>query len=231
MNDLARRAWADVSPHRETLVVPVGATEQHGPHLPLSTDTDIAVALAERLARRVAGVVIAPPIAYGSSGEHQDFPGTLSIGGPAIELTLVELVRSASRTFRRVLLLNCHGGNEEAIGRAVGRLRGERRDVRAWSPAATWGGDAHAGRVETSVMLALDSGRVRMDRATAGDRRPLAELLPEMRARGVAAVSANGVLGDPAGSSAAEGEELLTAAMDALRRWLGEWHAADGVSA
>lgn len=67
------------------LAVPVGSTEQHGPHLPLSTDTDIAVALVERLARRRRGVVAAPALAYGSSGEHAGFAGTLSIGREALE--------------------------------------------------------------------------------------------------------------------------------------------------
>ena len=210
---------------RETLVVPVGATEQHGPHLPLSTDTDIAIALAQRLADSVPDVVVGPAVAYGASGEHQDFPGTLSIGQPATELLLVELVRSACATFPRVLLLNCHGGNAEPIARAVERLRAEGRDVRAWSPAAAWNGDAHAGRIETAVMLALDADAVNMQRAQAGERRALPDVLPELRERGVAAVSANGVLGDPAGATAASGEALLAQAADALRDWVSEWPA------
>jgi creatinine amidohydrolase len=223
MNELARRSWVDVPCRRETLVVPVGATEQHGPHLPLSTDTDIAIALAQRVAREVPEVVVGPAVAYGASGEHRDFLGTLSIGQEATELLLVELVRSASATFRRVLLLNCHGGNAEPVARAVHRLHAEGRDVRAWSPAATWGGDAHAGRIETSVMLALDSAVVNMERAEPGDQRELEDLLPVIRERGVAAVSPNGVLGDPTGATAGTGEELLRQAVDALGRWLAEW--------
>jgi creatinine amidohydrolase len=225
VNDLATRSWTEVSRGNEMLVVPVGATEQHGPHLPLSTDTDIAVALAQRIARDVPGVVVAPAVAYGASGEHQDFPGTVSIGQEATELLLVELARSACATFPRVVLLNCHGGNAEPAARAVERLRAEGRDVRAWSPAATWDGDAHAGRIETSVMLALDARAVHMERAAAGERRALDELLPELRERGVAAISANGVLGDPAGASAATGEALLKRAADALAGWLRDWPA------
>ncbi|MGH3398344.1 MAG: creatininase family protein, partial [Streptosporangiaceae bacterium] len=83
------------------LAVPVGSTEQHGPHLALSTDTDLAVALCARLARARSDVVVAPALHYGSSGEHQDFAGTLSIGQAALELVLVELGRSATQTFRR----------------------------------------------------------------------------------------------------------------------------------
>ena len=67
------------------LVVPLGATEQHGPHLPLGTDTMIAETLAGRLAARYAEVTVAPALAYGSSGEHQAFAGTLSIGRAATD--------------------------------------------------------------------------------------------------------------------------------------------------
>ena len=202
------------------LVVPLGATEQHGPHLPLSTDTDVAVALAARVAAARDDVLVAPALPYGASGEHAGFAGTLSIGQAALELLLVELVRSATDTVRRVLLLSVHGGNAEPVRRAVALLRSEGRDVRAWSPG--WGGDAHAGRVETSVQLALGPDRVRPGRA-AGATAPLAELLPELRRVGVRGVSANGVLGDPAGATAEEGAALLAAAAADLGRVLDGW--------
>jgi creatinine amidohydrolase len=139
MAELASLTWTDV-PERArrgtVLAVPVGATEQHGPHLPMSTDTDIAVALAQRLARRVADVVVAPAVAFGSSGEHQGFPGTLSIGQEALELLLVELVRSAALTFPHILLVSGHGGNAQPLIRAVRRLRWEGRCVLACHPAS-----------------------------------------------------------------------------------------------
>lgn len=204
------------------LVVPLGATEQHGPHLPLDTDTVIATALASRLG---GGSVLAPPLPYGSSGEHQGFPGTLSIGRDAVETVLVELVRSATETFNRVLLLCAHGGNAEPLARALRRLRAEDRDVRAWSPASVWSGDAHAGHVETSVMLALRPETVALERAAAGNTAPLGSLIAPMRDGGVGAVSANGVLGDPTGASAAAGAELLERAVAALRAFVAEWPA------
>ncbi len=71
------------------LAVPVGSTEQHGPHLPLSTDTDVAVALCGRLSVARHDVLVAPPLAYGASGEHQGFVGTLSIGQDALETALI----------------------------------------------------------------------------------------------------------------------------------------------
>ena len=210
MTELASLTWtdaADLAGRGAVLVVPVGATEQHGPHLPMSTDTDIAVALAETLAREVADIVVAPAVAFGSSGEHQGFPGTLSIGQEAVELLLLELVRSATETFPRVLLVSAHGGNAQPVTRAVRRLRGEGRSVLAWAPR--WDGDAHAGRTETSVMLALAPHRVRLDAAQAGNTSPVRDLLPRLREGGLAAVTANGVLGDPAGANAEEGDMLL----------------------
>jgi mycofactocin system creatininase family protein len=205
------------------LVVPLGATEQHGPHLPLGADTDIAVALAQRLADRDVGVLIAPPLAYGSSGEHQSFAGTLSVGSAALELVLVELARSATETVSRVLFLSTHGGNAQPVSRAVRRLRAESRDVRSWSPGPIWLGDAHAGRTETSLLLALHPDRVHLDACAPGNQRPVRELMPALRAGGVAAVSPNGVLGDPRGASAAEGARLLQVAVDALVATVQKW--------
>jgi creatinine amidohydrolase len=200
------------------LVVPLGSTEQHGPHLPLSTDTDVAVALASRLAAALPDVGVAPALPYGASGEHAAFPGTLSIGQHALELVLVELVRSAD-AFARVLLVNGHGGNAEPVRRAVALLRSEGRDVRAWGPS--FGGDAHAGRTETSLLLAL--GRpVRAERPV-GAAQPVAELLPAMLAGGVAAVSPNGVLGDATGASTEEGISLLDKAVADLVAFVSAW--------
>jgi len=221
---LADLTWPQADALRDmVLVVPIGSTEQHGPHLPLSTDTDIACALAGRLAAARSGVLVAPALPYGASGEHAGFAGTLSIGQPALELIVVELVRSATLTFGRVLLLSGHGGNAEPLARAVARLVAEGRDARLWSPR--WRGDAHAGRTETSVQLALSPTRVRSEQARAGATAGLAELLPELRRAGVLAVSPNGVLGDPVGASAADGEVLLGAAVSELSALLDSWSA------
>jgi mycofactocin precursor peptide peptidase len=208
---LAALTWTEAHVVAATtlLAVPLGSTEQHGPHLPLSTDTDIAVALADRLAAAVPEVRTAPAVAYGASGEHAGFAGTLSIGTDALRHVLVELVRSAD-AFAGVVLVSAHGGNAAAVAEAVGTLTAEGRRVLAWAPHDV-AGDAHAGRTETSLMLALRPGAVRLDAAAPGDRRPLHELAPLLRSAGVRAVSPNGVLGDPAGASGDEGERLLDA--------------------
>jgi len=206
---LAALSWPEAAAvaDRSILAVPVGSTEQHGPHLPLGTDSDVALTLAERLAAARADVLLAPLLPYGSAGEHAGFPGTLSIGAAALERVVVELVRSAS-AFAGVVLVSGHGGNATPLAAAVAGLRAEGRAVLAWSPRVP-GGDAHAGRTETSLLLALAPDAVRLDAAEPGDVRPLATVIGELRRSGVAAVSPNGVLGDPRGASGDEGRRLL----------------------
>jgi len=216
MKELAEVTWAGL-PQRPLVLVPVGSTEQHGPHLPLGTDTLVATRVARRLAESHGGYV-APAVSIGASGEHQDFPGVVSIGTVALQLVLVELVRSLSLWAGRVVLVNGHGGNVEAVTGAVDQLSDEGHRV-CWIPC-TAGGDAHAGRTETSLMMHLAPWLVRPQRAEAGNTRPMSELLPELRAHGVRKVSPNGVLGDPAGASAAEGAELFEQMVQVARRGL-----------
>jgi creatinine amidohydrolase len=217
---LGTARWPEVETGpRRVLVVPVGSLEQHGPHLPLDTDTRIAAAVAARVCAARPGAGLAPAVAIGASGEHADFPGTLSIGHVALSTLLVELGRNASLHWPSLLLVNAHGGNVTAIRDALATLHAEGYACEVWhagvrpsmlaAAGLTLVPDAHAGRVETSIMLALAPHDVRLDLAAAGDRRPLHELMPALRAGGVRAVSGNGVLGDPSGASAAEGEALL----------------------
>ena len=208
MTRLADCAWPDLGRAGDLLVaIPVGSCEQHGPHLPLATDAVIAEALVDGLVAARADVVAAPCVAYGASGEHAGFPGTLSIGGDALRTVLVELARSADE-FAGVVFVNGHGGNAMAIGGAVITLAREGRRVLAWSPTVK-GGDAHAGRTETSLLLALVPGKVAVERAIPGDARPISDLMPLLRHGGVKAVSPSGVLGDPSGATAEEGRLLL----------------------
>lgn len=169
-----------------------------------------------------------PAVPYGASGEHEGAPGTVWIGTHAPTVLLLELGRSASRWAARLLLVNGHGGNLEALATTVGRLRSEGRDAAWW----TWsvpGGDAHAGHTETSMLLALVPEVVRQHRMVVGDRRPLAELLPELRRRGVLAVSPTGVLGDPTHADPAHGRDLLARLSADLAAAVASWEPrADG---
>ncbi|MEF9901687.1 mycofactocin biosynthesis peptidyl-dipeptidase MftE [Streptomyces sp. P9-A2] len=221
--ELERSVWPGV-PAGASVLVPVGSTEQHGPHLPLNTDSVIAESVARLAAARLTAervrrpVLLAPTIAYGASGEHAGFPGTVSIGHEALRAVLVETVRSLSLWAHRIVFVNGHGGNVPTLDVAVGRLRGEGHDV-AWLGCETPGGDAHAGRAETSLMLHLAPADVRLSEAVAGDTRSLTSLMPELVARGVRAVSPTGVLGDPTGATAEEGRAALESMVSvAVRR-------------
>ncbi|MGA1836264.1 mycofactocin biosynthesis peptidyl-dipeptidase MftE [Herbiconiux sp. 11R-BC] len=258
--ELSRHSWPAVPLH-PLVLVPLGSTEQHGPHLPFTTDTVIASAVAAGVAARFAAgreapgaagaegrvappaagvvgsrgspgtsavgaepaVVVAPALGFGASGEHQSFAGTVSIGQEALRFVLIELVRSLSTWAERVVFVNGHGGNVAALSSAVAQLVAEQHRV-GWLPcsapaealaaAGLPAPDAHAGRTETSLMLHLAPGTVRLPLPPAGATAPLSSLLPRLTAGGVAAVSPSGILGDPTGANAAEGGRLLAAVVD-----------------
>lgn len=222
VDGIARPTTDDRAP-APIVLVPVGSIEQHGPHLPLATDTIIAEELTGRAVHHTDGLMIGPTVGIGASGEHADFAGTLSIGSAVMTSVLTELVRSADWA-AGVVLVNGHGGNHEAMTAAVTALTAEGRNVLGWWPR--WpqrrdGGpaDLHAGRIETSMMLAIDPGLVRLELAAAGPDTSIDEL----RSRGVRAVSPSGVLGDPDGASGREGERFITEFVSDLVHSIERW--------
>ena len=160
---LADATWPEVDRSmRRLLLLPLGSTEQHGPHLPLDTDTVVAQHLARAVHARLPTTGLAPALPYGASGEHAAFPGTLSIGTEALAHVLVEFVRHAASSWEHVLVINGHGGNAEALRRATDETNVEGRSLTVEHAAA--GGsraDPHAGYRETSLLLYLTPSRVR----------------------------------------------------------------------
>ena len=186
------------------LLAPVGSCEQHGPHLPLATDTLIATAICDAVATRHTTCVVAPAIGIAASGEHAGFSGTLSIGVEVLTQVLVELGRSADWA-HGLVFVNGHGGNVHAVTTAVRTLMAEGRRVSAWSPTGD-GYDLHAGHAETSVMLHLHPDLVGDHTAIDAVHVELSDVVRD----GVAAHSPSGVLGDPRAASADVGAAIIT---------------------
>ena len=166
-----------------------------------------------------------------ASGEHAGFAGTLSIGPAGMTQVAIELGRSATWA-AGLVFVNGHGGNHESITRAVEQLLADGRSAMAWWPKLphrTDGGpaDLHAGRIETSLMLAIDPGLVRLELAAPGANTDIDEL----RRKGVRAVSSSGVLGDPSGASGSEGERFITAFVEDLVHEVERWRPIDATPA
>ncbi len=226
MTRLDLAAWTQIEPD-SVLVLPIGSTEQHGPHLPLTTDADLATALASELeaARRVT---LAPTLPYGASGEHQDFPGTLSIGNNVLHELIIELVRSATCSFSSVYIINGHGGNLAALATSTKQLRHEGREVHVFAPRVD--ADLHAGAFETSMMLYVDPSRVRLSDAQPGNTATFDELWPSLRMHGVQSVTVNGVLGDPTTASSVQGRAYFDDLLHQLLQDFDAWLQREGTT-
>ena len=209
--------WPEV-PRNACVVIPVGSFEQHGPHLPLDTDTQIAAHLCTTAAHGINSVVIAPPLSITASGEHAGFPGTMSIGTEALTTVIVELVRSCDWAMG-VILVHGHGGNLAAVQRATALLHSEQRNIASWWPRIQ-GADAHAGHTETSLMLAINPQSVRLDKVDIGNVQPMSKMQHDLQTQGVKAVSENGILGNASTATAKHGEEILTALTNDLRSFI-----------
>ena len=235
---LERATWPEldewIAAGARLAVLGLGSTEQHGPHLPLATDTWVAAALARRFCERVPDAVALPALPLGCAREHLDFPGTLSLDETTLEAVLVDVVRSVARAgFARMLVFSAHGGNEALLARVGPALTAagapmqvlvhadlDRTTARLHAVAAQHGvGTAaaghHAGAVETSMLLHLAPESVRRERLAEGRvdvPEPVADLFyPSLRAG-----APNGTVGDPRGASGRAGAAYLDAWVDAL---------------
>ncbi|MGW4397966.1 creatininase family protein [Amycolatopsis nivea] len=220
-----------------TAILPLGATEQHGAHLPLSVDSDHADRLGLLVAERLGDALVLPTVRLGCSSHHLGFSGTLSVRPATLEAICFDCCESlAVHGFRRVLIFSAHIGNypllSEIEPKLSQRLTAE-LDVVAFADSAAvldaWrtavadlagqiGG--HADVAESSIMLALRPEAVRADRAAAGLGEPMDDaLLARVLTGGVKAVAPNGVLGNPLGMSSDLGFACLSAVADLLAEY------------
>jgi creatinine amidohydrolase len=223
-------------------LVPVGSTEQHGPHMTLDTDSAIAEAFARRLGDALdADAILCPAIRLGMSEHHLAFAGSLSLRAPTLLGLVQDVVESlAHHGLRRVLLVNGHGGNQDALRLAA---RQAARDTTSEVAALMWAGLAadliaeraatsfhsHACDIETSVALAIAPQVVLADRIEAPTP-PSPEALAQPRSRYDFPVpfeqwTANGAIGDPRLATKELGEEIVALALDRAlefaRRFIG----------
>ena len=208
-----------------TAIVPVGSTEQHGPHLPLATDALIGETVGERVADRLGDALVAPTIRPGCSGHHMDFPGTVSVPSSVLLDVLDAYCESlATHGFEHVTLLPSHGGNFAPVNTAAPEIA-DKHDIRVIALAdldrymklmnegmARGGIDhteqvIHAGGTETSAVLAICEDLVREDQLEAGFKGEVQTSM--LLSVGFREITENGVLGDPRQSSAEAGEAIL----------------------
>ena len=231
--DLGTSTWPDADALETDLaLLPVGSTEQHGPHDPLATDALLAETVAEAGADAYDGaVVVAPTLPYGISEEHRAFAGTLWLSPEVFRAAVADVVRSlGEHGWSRVVIVNGHGGNTAAlreVGRDCSNEPGRYVTSFTWfdaldldrfdDEAVTMG---HAGPVETAALLASRPGLVsedKLEEGAAGSAERWGNWTSGVNtAYGVEEFSENGAVGDPTAATAELGEALLAEGAEAL---------------
>jgi creatinine amidohydrolase len=224
----------------DTVVFAVGSTEQHGPHLPLASDTLIGEWLADSTAQRLQRALVAPVLPVGCSQHHIAFAGTISIEPATLHSIVVSYCQTLlGHGFRRVVIIPSHGGNFGPVASAVKTLRELLPDKQivsfcdlnrlvevshslsrefGVSPGAS---GAHAGEYETSILLYLRPDLVDMKRAEEGFIGDLTPMIQELFTHGLAKVTANGVLGDGRLGDGNRGKRYLEAWLELILQQVG----------
>jgi creatinine amidohydrolase len=228
---IERLSWTDVEAAlaggMRRAIVCAASTEQHGPHLPEATDALLGEAYAEGLARRLGDALVAPVIRPACSEHHMAFAGSLTIP-EALLMDLLDAYLASLRRhgFERFVVMSSHGGNYPVLAEwERGRSAGDTvvisdfglfgvgfEAIRRFGRTDTSG--PHAEVMETSMMLHLHPDLVRMERAVPGFTGQAS--LDDVLARGMRAITPNGILGDPVGSTAEMGAAVLEAIVERL---------------
>lgn len=203
----------------ESIILPIGSMEQHGPHLPLGTDSYIVKRLSEALAAELK-MDLFPVINYGVSFEHADFPGTISIQPETLVKTVREICENLLEYYQRVIIINGHGGNTTTLrSLKVGKtifidLFDFLKKVLPTLRETGLGGVSHACEVETSLMLYLEPNLVRSEKITDEIVKYVPQLDPQSKKQppnGWKTInfSKSGVIGDPRKATPKKGEKIF----------------------
>jgi creatinine amidohydrolase/Fe(II)-dependent formamide hydrolase-like protein len=237
---LGELTWLDVEEFlkaHKTVIVPVGSCEQHGPHLPLDTDAYDAFWLSLKAAEKAQCALVAPPIYYGVSLHHMDFPGTITLNPRTLEQVAYEVGACLTKHgFNKILFENGHGGNTPALEAAAQRIKAETNAFVAIDTVSLIPDfiekfietpyDAHAGEFETSTTLAnrenlVVKERIAKPRLTLPKSKytkiGLKETGPKVSwAFRTKELSNTGVIGDPTKASKDKGEKAWKLAIERL---------------
>jgi creatinine amidohydrolase len=246
-------SWTDIQamPNKENVVLiqPVGAIEQHGPHLPLIVDAAIGVAVLGKALEKLDAIVPAyalPALYYGKSNEHWHFPGTITLSAETLLATLMEVAESIYRAgFRKLILMNSHGGQPQVMEIAARDLHIKYSDFLVF-PLFTWRvphitGELlspqekklgiHAGDAETSIMLSILPEQVKMEKAVAEypPEQPQGSLLSIEGKLSFAwatrDLSKSGVVGNPTVATKEKGDRILESVSDGWVRAIQDIYA------
>ena len=205
---------------KQIAIIPIGSIEQHGPHLPISTDSDIVTEIAFRLSEKINGLLL-PTISYGISDEHFPF-FNLSVKKSTLSKILEDLCESLIKNgISRILIINGHYGNLDSLQSF--EKKNSRRNIKIFSYWKYMSREFdHAGSVETSMMLAI-SKNVNMKKAkkgfdTEGMSKQEISRINKLAQKSFPKVTGNGVWGDPTKSSAKLGREIIKEVVDNLAK-------------
>jgi len=235
---LADMSWKEVAElNDDRIILPLGATEEHGPHLGLGTDTIEAEAIAVEAGRQ-ANVPVAPTLAYGMSRSMLGFAGTLSLRPDTLTRVIADILRSlCGHGFRRVLVVNGHGGNTSSLTDAVNEVTEAYPDLRVknfqwWTDAEAYQAvtdargpqqGSHAAGGETAFMLAVRPQAVKMQRLTGQDA-PVTPSREILTARTFPARYPQGIMGlNPANATAEAGRLILARAVEICVKEIGDF--------
>lgn len=153
---MSEKTWCEVGDMtNQGVVIPIGSVEQHGPHLPLETDSLLVGRIAEDVGEMI-GSLVAPTISFGVSEEHMDFPGTITLSPESFKKMVYDVCCSLRRHgFIKQYIINYHGGNKRFLLELLSDIRGAGIEVTLHSVLGRLGKFDHAGEVETSMMLYL----------------------------------------------------------------------------